>query len=87
MFKRKRSRGCRTDVLLARSPEKACKCRVTYVCGDVELQVLVQIRDRRDLIVLQVKACDVQVLLQAVLRVALGDDGETALCRPTKENL
>jgi hypothetical protein len=63
------------------------KGTITYVCRDVELQVLVQIRDRLDLILLQVEACDIQVLLQAVLGVALGDDGQATLCRPAQENL
>lgn len=49
-FKQKRSRGCRTDVPLARGLSKASTYRVTYVCGDVELQVLVQIRDLLDLL-------------------------------------
>jgi hypothetical protein len=60
---------------------------VTYVCGGVELEVLVKVRDLLDLLLLQVEAGDVQVLLQTVLRVALGDDSETTLSGPSEQYL
>jgi hypothetical protein len=61
--------------------------RETYVGRSVELEVLVQVRDLSNLRVLESEADDVQVLLQTVLRVALGDDGDTALCRPSQKDL
>jgi hypothetical protein len=59
----------------------------TYVGWGIELQVLVEVRDLSNLRLAHVKASDVQVLLQTVLRVALGDNGQTALCRPPQQDL
>ena len=59
----------------------------TYVGGSVELEVLVKARDLLDLRVLEVEAGHVQVLLEATLGVALGDDRQATLCGPSQQNL
>lgn len=59
----------------------------TYVGRSVELEVLVQTRNLLNLTVLEIKAGNIQVLRQAVWRVGLGDNAETALGGPAEKNL
>ncbi|TKW52727.1 hypothetical protein CTA1_11257 [Colletotrichum tanaceti] len=53
----------------------------------VEAQAAVEVRDGLELVGRQVEAVDLEVLPEAVLAVALGDDGDAALRRPAEQDL
>ena len=59
----------------------------TYVGRVVESQALVKCADLLNLILLEVEAAHVEVLCKTRLVVALGDDSNAALGRPTEQNL
>lgn len=68
---------------LSENPERL----VEVVAGVVEPQVLVDGRDALNLVVGQVEAVDLEVLLETVLAVGLGNDGNAALGGPAEQNL
>lgn len=59
----------------------------TYVCGVIESEVSVKSADRLQLLLCKVELSNVQVLLQTLLVVALGDDSNSSLGAPSQEDL
>jgi len=59
----------------------------TVVDGRVELEVLVKSRDLLNLGLLHIPASDLEVLLETVLVVGLGDDSNSTLSGPSEEDL
>lgn len=57
------------------------------VCGVIESEVSVKSADRLQLLLCKVELSNVQVLLQTLLVVALGDDSNSSLGAPSQEDL
>ncbi len=58
-----------------------------HISGVIESQLSVQRRDGIQLLLIQIEICNLEILLQPLVIVALGNDGQSSLRCPSQQDL